>query len=108
MTHSKLTLGLPGFEYPDLYNANRLNALLAAFDDSVKLQQPELFAEFQRYRQSQGQGFTPEQNSELLVRMAPFLGRFIAKLFNVTAEHDRQRQRIETEMSTVFEFKNSV
>jgi len=108
MTHSKLNLGLPGFEYPDLYNANRLNALLAAFDDSVKLQQPELFAEFQRYRQSQGQGFTPEQSSELLVRMAPFLGRFIAKLFNVSAEHDRQRQRIETEMATVFEFKNSV
>jgi len=103
-----LILALPGFEYADLYDPARLAELLDRFARSVKAHDPELFAEFERYRACQGQGMSSPQISDLLVRMAPLVGAFIAHLFNITSVREHQIARIRDEMETVFVYRNEV
>ncbi|MGZ5000952.1 MAG: hypothetical protein ACXV7F_11670, partial [Methylomonas sp.] len=57
---TKLTLGIPGFEYQDLYDAKRLTDLLAVFDQSVQKHDPALFGEIDAYRACGGEGMKPE------------------------------------------------
>jgi NADPH-dependent glutamate synthase beta subunit-like oxidoreductase/NAD(P)H-flavin reductase len=108
MDHNDFTLGIPGFTYPDLYDARRLNDLLEAFDASVKRHAPELFEKFAAYRQCQGEGMAVEAVSDLLVKMGPYVGRFVAKLFGVEEEHQAQAAKIREEFDTVFTYKNEV
>ncbi|MDD4914786.1 MAG: pyridine nucleotide-disulfide oxidoreductase [Methylococcales bacterium] len=105
---SQLTLGIPGFAYPDLYDTRRLADLLEVFDQSVKLHDPALFAEIAAYRDAQGEGLKPEQISELLVRQAPLLGAFIARLFNVGDVRDRQIAEISGEFDAVFVYRTEI
>jgi hypothetical protein len=90
----KLTLGIPGFEYADLYDPQRLADLLGVFDDSVRKHDPELLAEMTAYRECAGVGMKPEVVSELLVKMAPLVGTFVACLFNVNQVRDQQISHI--------------
>ncbi|MFA5982418.1 MAG: pyridine nucleotide-disulfide oxidoreductase [Methylococcaceae bacterium] len=108
MTANKLALGIPNFNYPDLFQSTRLKDLLAVFDASVQQHDAGLYSEFLQYRQTQGQGYSPEASSELIVRMAPYVGRFVAELFNVTAEHNAHSAKTQDEMATIFRFKNDV
>jgi NADPH-dependent glutamate synthase beta subunit-like oxidoreductase/NAD(P)H-flavin reductase len=108
MDQNDFTLGIPGFTYPDLYDARRLNALLEAFDASVKRHDPELSEKFAAYRQCQGDGMAAEAVSDLLVRMGPYVGRFVAKLFGVEEQHQAQAAKIREEFDTVFTYKNEV
>jgi NADPH-dependent glutamate synthase beta subunit-like oxidoreductase/NAD(P)H-flavin reductase len=108
MTQHTFSLGIPGFNYPDLYDASRLKELLEVFDNSVKQHDFELYSEFQNYRQTQGVGLAPEKISDLLVRMSPFVGQFVAKLFNVSSEYEAQQIEIKEEFATIFTYKNEV
>jgi len=103
-----LTLGIPGFNYPDLYDSARLQDLLDVFDASVERHDAQLHTEFQSYRQHQGEGLSPEQISDLLVRMGPFVGQFVAKLFNVSEQHQAQAIAIKDEIDTIFTYKNEI
>ena len=108
MEQNNFPLGIPSFSYADLYDSNRLKDLLAAFDASVKLHDADLFARYADYRQSQGEGLTPEALSELLVLMGPYVGQFVATLFGVTEQHQAQAAKIKDEFETVFTYKNLV
>ncbi|WP_374086662.1 FAD-dependent oxidoreductase [Methylomicrobium lacus] len=108
MDQNDFTLGIPGFTYPDLYDALRLNDLLEAFDASVKRHDAELFAQFAAYRQCQGEGMAVEAISDLLVKMGPYVGQFVAKLFGVEGAHQEQSRKIKEEFETVFTYKNEV
>ena len=79
MEQNNLALGIPGFTYADLYNAARLKDLLDVFDASVKHHDVELFDKFAAYRQSQGEGLKPEEISDLLVNMGPYVGPVCGK-----------------------------
>ncbi|MDZ7736548.1 MAG: hypothetical protein U5P41_10930 [Gammaproteobacteria bacterium] len=103
-----LKLGIPGFAYADLHDPARLGELLEVFDREAAASHPELFAEFQAYRQSRGKDLTPEQISDLLVRMTPLVGDFVARLFNVTELRAEQAAAIRREVDTIFGFKNEV
>ncbi len=103
-----LTLGLPGFTYSDLYQPARLADLLRVFNAEVEADDAGLHHEFEAYRACQGAGITPEAISDLLVRMAPHVGRFVAKLFDVGGERDRQIVAIKEEMDTIFLFRTEV
>ncbi|MGZ8247112.1 pyridine nucleotide-disulfide oxidoreductase [Methylomagnum sp.] len=103
-----LTLGLPGFTYADLYDPARLRDLTEAFDAEVKAAKPDLFAEFAQYRECQGVGLKPEQISDLLVRLAPELGGFVAKLFGVEGDRAAQIAAIRADFDSVFAYKNEV
>ena len=75
-----LTLGFTAFTYADLYEPDRLGDLLAVFDGYVADRNPLLFIEFGRYRATLGEGLPPQTISDLLVRMAPYVAEFVAKL----------------------------
>jgi NADPH-dependent glutamate synthase beta subunit-like oxidoreductase/NAD(P)H-flavin reductase len=108
MEQNNLTLGIPGFIYADLYESNRLKDLLEVFDASVKKHDAELFAKFAAYRQHQGEDLSPEALSQLLVQMGPYVGEFVATLFNVTKQHQAQAEKIKDEFATIFTYKNEV
>ena len=50
----------------------------------------------------------PQQISDLLVRMAPFVGMFMARLFNVTQDREHQIALVHEEMDTIFTFRREV
>ncbi|MGR8951419.1 MAG: FAD-dependent oxidoreductase [Gammaproteobacteria bacterium] len=108
MDQNDFTLGIPGFAYPDLYDAARLNDLLDVFDASVKRHDAELFSQFAAYRQCQGEGMAPAAISDVLVKMGPYVGRFVAKLFGVEEQHQAQAAQIREEFDTIFTYKNEV
>ncbi|MEE8215409.1 MAG: hypothetical protein V3S77_01485, partial [Acidiferrobacterales bacterium] len=58
-----LILGIPGFTYGDLYDPGRLQDLLATFDASLGKDDPPLFAEYEAYRSSKGEGLPSKQIS---------------------------------------------
>ena len=108
MQQKPLTLGIPDFTYADLYSAHRLQDLLEVFDATVKRHDVELYHKFSAYRQSQGVDLKPEEISDLLVNMGPYVGKFVAKLFNVTEQHDAQAIHIKDEIDSIFTYKNEV
>ncbi|CAA9892520.1 Oxidoreductase FAD/NAD(P)-binding domain protein [Candidatus Methylobacter favarea] len=108
MAQNNLALGIPGFNYSDLYDAARLNDLLEVFDASVKKHDVELYNKFAAYRQNQGTGLEPEAISDLLVKMGPYVGQFVARLFNVSGQHQAQSLKIKDEFDSVFTYKNEV
>jgi NADPH-dependent glutamate synthase beta subunit-like oxidoreductase/NAD(P)H-flavin reductase len=107
-TTPTLNLGLPGYSYPDLYDPARLDDLTAAFDAEVQSVNPELYAAFERYRACQGVGMKPEDVSDVLVRMAPELGGFVARLFGVEADRSRQIEGVKADFDSVFAYKNEI
>ncbi|MGZ8183807.1 MAG: pyridine nucleotide-disulfide oxidoreductase, partial [Methylobacter sp.] len=108
MEQHNLTLGIPGFNYPDLYDSARLKDLLDVFDASVERHDSQLHNEFKAYRENQGAGLSAETVSDLLVRMGPYVGQFVAKLFNVSEQHLAQGVKIKDEIDTIFTYKNEV
>lgn len=108
MEPQHLTLGIPGFNYSDLYDSVRLQDLLAVFDASVERHDAALHNEFKTYRQNQGNGLSPETISDLLVRMGPYVGQFVATLFNVSEQYQAQGAKIKDEIDTIFTYKNEV
>ena len=105
---TQLTLGIPGFAYNDLYDAKRLSDLMTAFDESIKHHDQALFDEIAAYRACAGEGMKPEAISELLVKTAPFVGTFIAELFNVTDVREQQISHIRGEFDAVFVYRSEI
>ena len=103
-----LNLGMPGFAYADLYDPQRLTDLLGVFDQSVQQHDAALFAEILAYRTSNGADMTPEQVSELLVKMAPLVGAFVAQLFQISDVRDQQIGNIRGEFDSVFLYRNEI
>ena len=101
-------LGVPGFYYSDLYSTDRLKDLHAVFSKEVRQSAPQLAESFQHYESCQGVGIKPQDVSELLVQLAPHVGGFIAKLFQVDAVREQQREDIEDELNTVFTFRKKI
>ncbi|HIF52268.1 MAG TPA: pyridine nucleotide-disulfide oxidoreductase [Thiotrichaceae bacterium] len=103
-----MTLGIPGFVYSDLYSSNRLYQLHEVFTEQVEKEAPELMSEFRQYKISQGDGMSPQSISDLLIRMAPHVGAFLAMLFQVEIVRQQQQKLIQKEINTVFAFRNKV
>jgi NADPH-dependent glutamate synthase beta subunit-like oxidoreductase/NAD(P)H-flavin reductase len=81
-----MPLGVAGFTYADLYEPEKLARLLAIFDRFFAEASPEHHARFEAYRASKGHGMTAVARSEALLAAAPYVGRFVAKLFGVEKE----------------------
>jgi NADPH-dependent glutamate synthase beta subunit-like oxidoreductase/NAD(P)H-flavin reductase len=106
--HGGLALGVAGFSYGDLYDSAHLQDLLAAFDDTVRQRDAGLFSEYKAYRESHGDGLSPKETSSLLVRMAPYVGRFVTRLFDVEAFHQVQTESIRGEVEHILTYRNEV
>ena len=103
-----LTLGIQGFSYADLYKPSRLADLINVFDSNLNERDPGLHSEYQTYKNTLGKEMTPQAISDLLVRLAPRVGEFVARLFHVEAEHASQKSAIRDEVETVFVFRNEI
>ncbi len=90
----RMPLGVGGFTYADLYDPARLTDLLEAFDLWFLATAPDARAQFELYRSSKGEGMSPVQQSEALLAAAPFVGRFVGKLFGVEAELETFRENV--------------
>jgi NAD(P)H-flavin reductase/NADPH-dependent glutamate synthase beta subunit-like oxidoreductase len=80
---SAMPLGIEGFTYADLHRASRLGDLYEVFCRQVEASDPQFWAEWDAYRAAPDAPRTPQQKSELIVRMAPHVSRFVATLFAV-------------------------
>ena len=110
MTHgldsATLTLGIPGFTYPDLYEPQALARLTATFDAFLTTRDASVGARLAAYRGCLGDGMTPEERSFILTDAAPHLGAFLAHLFRIEAAWDAQGAMIRDEDQTVLGFRN--
>lgn len=100
-----MDLGIAGFVYRDLHDAGRLQDLYNVFCETLTTHDPVLAEAFLSYHNSAGEDLSPQQESELLVQVAPYVGKFIAHLFQVEKAHSQQAQRIKEELDTVFSFR---
>ncbi|MGH7436065.1 MAG: hypothetical protein ACRENE_10365, partial [Polyangiaceae bacterium] len=82
------------FRYADLYEPARLADLARAFDRWFAAASPEHFAQFDAYRACKGEGMPAPKQSEALLVAAPFVGRFIGKLFRIEAELEAFRDSV--------------
>ncbi|UZR27919.1 pyridine nucleotide-disulfide oxidoreductase [Methylococcus mesophilus] len=101
-------LGITGFSYPDLYEPEKLRHLHEVFEDWTRQRDPDLITAFQAYRASNGLNMAPEAISELLVKMAPHVGEFVARLFGVEAERQRQMAEIRGSFATILAFRTEI
>src|SRR3972149_65925 len=99
-----LQLGGPGFKYADLNRVRRLEALDRAFLAELQKTDHALAGDFQRYRDSGGKDRERLQESELLIKVAPHVGAFVARLFHIQAAHDALCERVRADQ-VVFQWK---
>jgi len=81
-----LDLGVPGFGYADLHEPSRLRDLYEAFAREVERDDAELWRQWAAYRTNPAGPRAATEVSLLLVRMAPFVSRFVGRLFRVEKE----------------------
>ncbi len=89
-----MSLGIDGFTYADLYDPARLRDLSEAFERWFAAESPESHARFAAYRACLGQGMTAVACSEALLAGAPYVGRFVGKLFAVEKELEAFRESV--------------
>jgi NAD(P)H-flavin reductase/NADPH-dependent glutamate synthase beta subunit-like oxidoreductase len=82
-TSPAMPLGIEGFTYADLHAAPRLRDLYEVFCRDTEAADPQLWLEWDAYRAAPDAPRTPQEVSSLIVRMAPHVSRFVARLFTV-------------------------
>ena len=87
-------LGIPGFRFADLNRVRRIAALDEIFRRELEESDAELAAAYEAYRRAAGKGYDPKTGSDILIRVAPYLGRFIAGIFQVKSEYQRLQERV--------------
>jgi NADPH-dependent glutamate synthase beta subunit-like oxidoreductase/NAD(P)H-flavin reductase len=76
-------LGVPGFNFSDLFDAARLKDLADAFYGEVAEKEPVLHEALTKYISARGKGIERRAESKILTDSAPFLSDFIARLFGI-------------------------
>ncbi len=105
MTRLPLTLGFADLCWQDLFDPQKLSTLTAHYNNHAQQSlDAETWAKFLHYRNTLGEGMTPEQISELLVTVAPSVGAFLAKLFVIEPQHQGLLKRAQ-DQSVIFVFK---
>ncbi len=99
-----LYIRVPEFDYHDLHNPHKLARLTDIFYDEVLSADPGLFERFDRYRIAKGEGLTGPEISSIVVEMAPYLSRFVVRMFGIEDECSKLRLQAEKE-EVIFRFK---
>src|SRR5262245_65219278 len=97
-------LGIPGFRFADLNRVRRIGELDGVFRRELGTADSELSAVYEAYRLAEGKGYDAVTTSNLLIRVAPHLGRFVARIFQIEAENQTLKQRVLTD-GRIFEWK---
>src|SRR4051812_25078177 len=78
-------LGIPGYSFADLHDPERLSSLYERFCEEVQASDPALWVRWDAYRRSPDAPRPPVALSDLLIDMAPYVSRFVGRLFDVDA-----------------------
>ncbi len=90
-------LGIEGFRFSDLFEPARLRGLHRTFEAGVAAADPELASAWAEYARTGGRELDATRVSELVLRKAPHVARFVARLFRCEEEHGALLARVETE-----------
>ena len=96
-------LGIPGFQFNDLFRTDRLRDLTQRFEQGVETADPVLVQEWRAYAAAPD-ATPPKKISDLLVRMAPHLSAFLGRLFGVEVAQ-RGLRSATREQDPIFRFK---
>ena len=88
--------------------AESLEALLGAFDATLRSADADLYRAYADYRESQGADLGDIAISELLVELAPHVGAFVAGLFGVEGERRAAMERTRHDYAALFTYKRAV
>jgi NAD(P)H-flavin reductase/NADPH-dependent glutamate synthase beta subunit-like oxidoreductase len=99
-----MPLGIEGFTYADLYAPARLEDLYDEFCRRVAAADPEFWAEWDAYRTAPDAPRPAVTVSDLIVRMAPHVSRFVEALFAVGPAAGDMRART-GDLDELFRFK---
>ncbi len=90
-------LGIPGFRFADLNRVRRIHALDKIFREELAVKDPELARAYEEYR---GGKFS----SDVMIRVAAFVGPFVARLFHIEAEANALHESL-LEQGRIFQWK---
>src|SRR5690349_12219259 len=103
-TEPTMPLGVEGFTYADLYSPARLEDLYERFCREVAAADPAFWAEWDAYRTAPDAPRSPVAVSDLVVRMAPHVSRFVQALFDVEGAA-RDLKTHTADLDELFRFK---
>jgi len=103
-TNRDFDLGVVGFKFSDLFDAVRLRELAEKFYDEVKEENALLHEALTKYIEARGAGYEKRVESNILTDSAPFLSRFIAKMFGINREREQLEREI-TEQNPIWKYK---
>src|SRR5262245_35683106 len=76
-------LGVSGYTFADLHDSERLASLYERFCEEVQAPDPVFWTKGDAYRKDPDAPRPPLELSSLIVSMAPYVSRFIARLFSI-------------------------
>ncbi|HEY0079173.1 MAG TPA: FAD-dependent oxidoreductase [Pyrinomonadaceae bacterium] len=104
-TANDFQMGIEGFTYGDLYRPERLRELAELFYAEVRAEDEHLHRALTSYVETRGAGLAgTKAESELLIAAAPYLSRFVARLFGAERERAELAEAIRAQ-DPVFAFK---
>lgn len=103
-TNHDFDLGIVGFKFSDLFDAVKLRELAEKFYDELKDENALLHESLTKYIEAHGAGFEKRVESNILTDSAPYLSRFIAKMFGITHEREQLEREI-TEQNPIWKYK---
>ncbi len=97
-------LGIIGFYYSDLYDAGKLKELAEKFYEELQQENALLYKALTEYIEKCGLGYEKRVESNILTDSAPYLSRFVAKMFGVSKERQALERRIQ-EQDPIWKYK---
>ncbi len=97
-------LGVVGFKYSDLFDAVKLRELAEKFYDELKTENALLHDALTKYIEARGEFYEKRVESNILTDSAPYLSRFIAKMFGISPEREHLEREI-TEQNPLWKYK---
>ena len=97
LTNHDFALGINGFNYSDLYDAEKLAQIAENFYAEIEIQEPILHEALVKYITRRGEGYEKRVESKILTDSAPYLSDFVARMFNLSAERAELQNAILTQ-----------
>jgi NADPH-dependent glutamate synthase beta subunit-like oxidoreductase/NAD(P)H-flavin reductase len=104
LANQDFDLGVVGFKFSDLFDAVRLRELAEKFYGELKEENALLHDALTKYIEARGAGYEARVESNILTDSAPYLSRFIAKMFGITREREQIEREI-TEQDPLWKYK---
>ncbi|MBK9162984.1 MAG: FAD-dependent oxidoreductase [Acidobacteria bacterium] len=97
-------LGIDGYNFSDLYDAEKLRELAEKFYAEVAEKEPVLGDALQKYIAARGEGFERRVESKILTDAAPFLSDFVGRIFRISREREAIEKAI-LEQDPIWKYK---